>query len=165
MLAFLKRKEKTSMRRVDDQDIVALQDGKIIDLALVNDSIFAEQLMGLSTAMTFEQKQVTLFSPAKGELTALFPTGHAFGITMKNGTEILVHIGINTVHAQGKGFEILCEQGQWVKAEDPIVKVNFKELSKNYDMTTMIILTRQNGKEYHFIPADSVVKKGDTIVW
>lgn len=56
----------------------------------------------------------------------MFPTGHAFGITMKSGVALLVHIGVNTVKENGNGFTILKKQGDSVKAGDPIVTVNLK---------------------------------------
>lgn len=65
----------------------------------------------------------------------MFPTGHAFGITMKSGVALLVHIGVNTVKENGNGFTILKKQGDSVKAGDPIVTVNLKQLRKKYCRT------------------------------
>lgn len=77
----------------------------------------------------------------------MIPTGHAFGITMKSGVALLVHIGVNTVKENGNGFTILKKQGDSVKAGDPIVTVNLKQLRKKYDMSTMLIVTDTNGHE------------------
>lgn len=80
----------------------------------------------------------------------MFPTGHAFGLTLNNSVELLVHIGINTVESNGEGFTTLKKQGDVVKAGQPIVKVNQKVLSKKYDMPVMLIVTNPNGQEFKF---------------
>ena len=108
--------------------------------------------MGDSIAFSMDGKEATVCSPANGELTVLFPTGHAFGITTADGVELLVHIGINTVNSKGEGFTILDKkQGDHVKAGDPIVKVNLNALHKTYDMSTMLIVTNANDKEIEFV--------------
>ena len=100
---FLKKQDKT----VSDDSIVAIANGELFDVSTVSDPMFADQLMGKSIAFKFENDTVTLCSPANGTLSVLFPTGHAFGITMNNGVELLIHCGINTVDAKGKGFKLL----------------------------------------------------------
>lgn len=66
---------------------------------------------------------------------------------MKSGVALLVYIGVNTVKENGNGFTILKKQGDSVKAGDPIVTVNLKQLRKKYDMSTMLIVTDTNGNE------------------
>ena len=65
----------------------------------------------------------TIVAPADGELTLVFKTKHAFALTLENGVELLVHIGIETVGLEGEGFEQLVEQGTKVKAGTPIIKI------------------------------------------
>ncbi|MBR1629083.1 MAG: PTS glucose transporter subunit IIA [Lachnospiraceae bacterium] len=108
MFGALKKKEEIlEPIHADDDDIVALADGQLIDVTTVSDPVFAEKMMGDSVAFTYTDAKVTICSPANGTLSALFPTGHAFGVTMKNGVELLVHIGIDTVNAKGDGFKLL----------------------------------------------------------
>ena len=148
---------------VSDDAIVAPYEGELIDIKTVPDSMFAEEIMGKSAAFKFKGK-VTLCSPANGTLGVLFPTGHAFGIIMNNGTELLVHCGIDTVNANGDGFKILNKkQGDLVKAGDPIVEVDIDKLSKTYDMSTMLVITNANNKEYEFISPGHVTK-GQSII-
>lgn len=147
-----------ALENVSDEDIVAIADGKIIDIASVSDPVFAEQMMGKSTAFAYEGKTV-LCSPANGTLGVLFPTGHAYGIVMNNGVELLVHCGVDTVNAKGDGFRLLDKkQGDPVKAGDPIVEVDVNKLSKTYDMSTMLIITNANGKEYEFVDPQPVTR-------
>ena len=161
---FGKKKEELSSINAQDTDIVAIADGKMIDVTTVSDPVFAQKMMGESVAFQYDNDKVTLCSPANGTLSVLFPTGHAFGVTMKNGVELLVHCGVNTVEANGEGFELLGKkQGDLVKAGDPIVEVNIKKLSKKYDMSTMLIVTNANGMIVNFIgPKD--VKRRDRII-
>ena len=156
-----KKEEEVSLpalENVSDEDIVAIADGEIIDIATVSDPVFAEQMMGKSTAFKYEGK-VVLCSPANGTLGVLFPTGHAYGILMNNGVELLVHCGVDTVNAKGDGFRLLGKkQGDPVKAGDPIVEVDVAKLSKTYDMSTMLIVTNDNGLGLEFIDPQPVVR-------
>ena len=141
-----------ALENVADEDIVAIADGELIDVSTVSDPVFAEQMMGKSTAFKFDKDKVVLCSPANGTLAVLFPTGHAYGIAMNNGVELLVHCGVDTVNAKGDGFKLLGKkQGDAIKAGDPIVEVDIKKLSKTYDMSTMLIITNANDKELDFV--------------
>ncbi len=133
---------------VGDDEIVAIADGELIDVTTVSDDTFSQKILGESVAFKYQGDKVILCAPANGTLSAVFPTGHAYGITTKNGVEILVHCGVNTVEAKGEGFRLFDrEQGDEVKAGDPIVEVDLKKLSQTYDMSTMLIITDANNRE------------------
>ena len=149
---------------VGDEDIVALADGELIDIKTVSDPVFAEEMMGKSTAFKFPGDKVVLCAPANGTLAVLFPTGHAYGLMMNNGVELLVHCGVDTVNANGDGFRLLGKkQGDTVKAGDPIVEVDLKKLSKTYDMSTMLIITNANDKELDFVEPQTVTR-GQSVI-
>ena len=164
---FFKKKEPEVVLEpidVDDEAIVALADGQLIDVTTVPDPVFAEKMMGETIAFKFDGDKVVLCAPANGTLTVLFPTGHAFGVTANNGVEILVHCGIDTVNANGDGFRLMKKrQGDQVKAGDPIVEADLKKLSANYDMSTMLIVTNPNGREINFIEPGAV-KRGESVI-
>lgn len=141
--------KKSSANEVyDDNEIIAMASGKSIALESVKDEMFASKSLGDGVA--FELKDGKICAPANGRLDVLFPTGHAFGITMNNGVELLCHIGINTVESNGKGFKLLNKQGNTVKAGDPIVEIDLDKLKESYDMTTMLIVTNPNDKRVNF---------------
>ena len=149
---------------VGDDAIVAVADGEMIDVTTVSDPVFAEKMMGESTAFKFDKDKVVLCAPANGTLTVLFPTGHAFGITRTDGVELLVHCGVNTVEAKGDGFHLLNKkQGDTVNAGDPIVEVDLRKLSASYDMSTMLIITNPNEKEFHFLDPQPVTR-GQSVI-
>ena len=164
MFNFFKKKEELKNNIVvNDDAIVAIADGQLIDVTTVPDPVFAEKMMGDSVAFTYDGDKVVLCSPANGELSVLFPTGHAFGITTKHGVELLVHCGVNTVEANGDGFTVLSKkQGDSVKAGDPIVEVDLKKLRAKYNMSTMLV-TNANTQTIQFIEP-TTVKLGQSII-
>ncbi len=159
---FKKASGKTSDTGKDDR-IVALADGTMFPIEEVKDAVFSQKMLGDGVAFRYEGEKVTLCAPADGILSALFPTGHAFGVTMANGVELLIHVGIDTVSANGDGFTLLgAKQGDRVKAEDPIVEVDLKKLQERFDLSTMLILSNDNGKSIRFMEPGEV-KKGQEV--
>ncbi len=153
-----RKKEELPPVTVTDEDVVAVADGELIDISTVSDSVFAGQVLGTSCAFRFDQDKVTICSPANGTISSLFHTGHAFGVLTADGSDLLIHIGINTVEAKGKGFEILGKkEGDKVKAGEPVIRVDLKELRKTYDMSTMIIVT-DSEREFRFAGPQKVVR-------
>lgn len=147
-----------------DDDIVAIADGELIDIHTVSDPVFNQEMMGKSIAFKYDADKVILCSPVNGTLSVLFPTGHAYGLLANNGVEVLIHIGIDTVNSNGEGFKVLNKkQGDTLKAGDPIVEVDINKLSKDYDMSTMLIITNPNGKDINFIDL-SEVKRGQSLL-
>ena len=156
--------EKLEPFDVDDNEIVAVADGKIVENSTITDEVFAQEMMGKTITFNYDKDKVTLCAPANGVLTVLFPTGHAFGITTNTGVELLVHCGVNTVNSKGEGFKLCSKkQGEAVKAGDPIVEVNLKLLKQTYDMSTMLIVTNPNDKEINFI-APQTVTRGQSLL-
>ncbi|MGM9946534.1 PTS sugar transporter subunit IIA [Floccifex sp.] len=149
---------KKEIETFDDRDIVAIADGNLMDLSEVKDPVFSQKMMGDGIAFQIVEDKVTFVSPTNGTLSLLFPTGHAFGVTTNEGVELLVHIGIDTVQANGKGFKVLKKQGDVIKAMEPVVQVDMKLLSKEYDMTTMLIVTNPNEQDIQFISSQKVNK-------
>lgn len=150
------------LEKVSDSDIVAMADGEIIDIKDVSDPMFAEEVLGKSLAFHFEGK-TAMCAPANGKLTTLFSTGHAYCVTSNEGVELLVHCGVDTVNTRGEGFKLLKKEGDTVKAGDPIVEVDIPRLAKSYDMSTILIITDQNGKEIEFIDKQPV-KRGQSLL-
>ena len=144
--------------------IGALIDGELIDITTVPDEMFAGKLLGDGVAFLSDADTVTVASPADGVLSAVYPTGHAFGITTASGVEMLVHIGIDTVKANGDGFTIgSFKQGEIVKKGDPIVTVDQKKLRDHYNLSIMLIVTNPQNQEITF-KAPGTVKCGESIL-
>ena len=104
------------------------------------DEMFASRMLGDGFAVELTNGRI--LSPADGTVAAAFDTGHAVGIRTENGTEILIHIGINTVELGGKGFRLHVSQGQKVRRGDCLVDVDLEVVRKaGKDLTTMVIFT------------------------
>lgn len=114
--------------------------GKAKDITKVSDEVFAQEMMGPGIAVTPAATTTEVVSPAKGKIATAFPTKHAYGITTKPA-DILVHIGIDTVEFEGKGFEMLTSEGAKVKAGTPLAGVDMKVLKTAKSTDTMVIIT------------------------
>lgn len=133
-------KEENVAKNIAPNVLVAPASGKAIPLSEVPDPVFAEKLAGDGMAIMIEDN--TIVAPADGEVTLIFKTKHAFAMTLENGLEILVHIGLETVSLDGEGFEQLVEQGTKVKAGTPLIKVNRDFLlSKGLSLATPVLIT------------------------
>lgn len=143
-----------------DKNIYAPVQGKCIDITEVDDIGFSSKAMGDGIAVIPESD--TFVAPCNGVLQMIFRTGHAFGIKGDNGFEILIHIGIDTVNLEGTGFTVLKKVNQKVKKGDPIVKVDLEKLKKEYDMSTLMIVT--NGKNFNKMAISKTVSLGDIVL-
>lgn len=120
--------------------------GQIIPLSEVKDEVFSSGAMGKGVAI--EPTDGVLYAPADGEVALVFPTGHAVGLNTTDGAEILMHIGMDTVELEGKGFETLVQKGETVKAGQPLVKFDIEAIkAAGYPVTTPMVVT--NSKNYH----------------
>ncbi|MCT4509451.1 MAG: PTS glucose transporter subunit IIA [Tepidibacter sp.] len=118
-------------------------EGEIVDITKVNDHMFSSKMLGDGVAVIPSNNKAV--APCDGEITQIFPTNHAFGITTKEGLEILVHIGIDTVELKGEGFKRILEAGTWVKKGDAIVEVDLEYIKNNgKDTITPIIITNMD---------------------
>lgn len=117
--------------------------GEIVPINQVKDDTFAQEMVGKGVAIIPSDGK--FYSPADGNLIALFPTGHAFCINSDDGAEILVHIGIDTVKLEGQHYTIHAKQGDTVKKGDLIVEVDLEGVkSAGYDVITPMIISNPN---------------------
>lgn len=127
-----------------DDEIVAVANGELLQASMIKDEAFAAEAMGQTVAV--EPSDGLIASPVNGEIEMVFDTGHAFAVRMKDGTGLLIHIGIDTVNLKGQGFTVLKKQGDTVKAGEPVVNVNLDTIRKaGYSTQTMIIVTEPVG--------------------
>jgi beta-glucoside PTS system EIICBA component len=114
--------------------------GETVALAEVKDKVFASEALGKGIGIIPEHGQV--YAPFGGTLVSAFPTGHAFGIKSPDGVEALIHIGIDTVQLEGRGFTTAVTQGQEVEAGDLLATVDLDAIkAAGYDPTTILVIT------------------------
>ena len=144
-----KIEEDTSVESVEIHNIGK---GKVIALEDVNDEAFSSLSLGKGYAVVPTEGKIT--SPVSGTVTVLFPTNHAIGITTKEGVEVLIHIGIDTVKLDGEHFNALIKQGDTVEVGDVLVDVDLNKVTEaGYDITTMVVIT--NTQDYQDIEVDN----------
>ena len=120
--------------------------GKLVSMSDVKDPVFSQKMMGDGFAIVPSANEVV--SPVDAMIEVLYPTGHAIGLRTADGIELLIHLGIDTVKSKSNSFKLLKQVGDSVKAGEPIIQMNLKQLLKEgYDMTTPIVfLTGQKLK-------------------
>ena len=144
-------------------ELVSPLDGELLPLSEVKDEVFSSGAMGEGVAI--EPSQGVLHAPDDGRVVMTFPTGHAIGMKTKDGAEILMHIGMDTVNLQGKGFETLVDKGDEVKAGDELVKFDIDEIhSAGYIVTTPIVVTNSKDYEKVLVVRQGEVKVGQEIL-
>ena len=114
--------------------------GKVVPLNEVPDETFSQEMLGKGVAIIPEQNQ--FYAPVSGEVSVVFPTGHAIGLTSEDGTELLIHIGLDTVQLNGECFHVKVQQGQKIKQGDLLVEVDLDVIKeKGYSVITPILVT------------------------
>lgn len=124
--------------------------GEVIPVSEVKDEVFASKGMGDGVGIIPSEGKV--YAPFDAVVEAVFPTGHAVGLS-EDGVEVLIHIGINTVELDGKGFKVHVQQGTQVKKGDLLVTFDKKFIEEQgYDTTVIFILTDMGDRRWRLYP-------------
>ncbi|WP_243074298.1 glucose PTS transporter subunit IIA [Microbacterium sp. SS28] len=120
-------------------EVAAPLAGRVIALSEVPDPVFAGGVMGPGAAI--EPTGDTVYSPGPGVVAAAQPTGHAFGIVLDGGLEVLIHVGIDTVNLGGEGFDVKVKNGDRVELGTPLVVFDRAVIEKaGYPLVTPVII-------------------------
>lgn len=129
-----------SMLPLSENDFVMPIEGKIIPITEVPDQVFSQKMMGDGFGIIPSSGSVV--SPVDGEIINVFPTKHAIGIKSKQGYEILIHIGLDTVNLKGEGFTVLVHEGAQVKKGQAIMTFDHEIIKRSVPSTvTPVIFT------------------------
>ncbi len=136
--------------------------GIAADLSKVPDEAFAGRLMGDGAAVTPTDPIVC--APEDGEVIFVFDTKHAVGFSMDNGVSVLIHMGVDTVKLEGKGFEVLTEQGAKVKKGDPLLKLDLEYLNANApSMMSPVLCTELTDNQKIRLLKEGEIEKGESL--
>lgn len=124
------------------QTIYSPLTGEIKSLKEVNDPTFSEEILGKGVAIL--PTEGVVYAPFDGEVSSIFETKHAIGLTSNNGTELLIHVGLETVNLGGKYFETHISQGDQVKKGDKLISFELQEIKKTYDTITPVIIANSD---------------------
>lgn len=136
--------------------------GVAADLSKVPDEAFAGRLMGDGAAVTPTDPIVC--APEDGEVIFVFDTKHAVGFSMDNGISVLIHMGVDTVKLEGKGFEVLTQQGAKVKKGDPLLKLDLDYLNANApSMMSPVLCTELADNQKIRLLKEGNIEKGESL--
>lgn len=137
--------------------------GEVVELSTINDETFASGIIGKGVAINPSQGK--LVAPVKGEITALFPTLHAIGITAEDGVEILIHIGMDTVKLEGKHFKAYVKKGDFVNIGDLLIEFDIDAIkAAGYDLMTPVIICNSNQYIDILTTEKQKINRGDSLM-
>ena len=135
-----KKKLTVSTQKEEEKDFISPMQGCLIPLSDVEDQVFSQGLMGDGFAVKL--KDGNILAPFSGEVVMTFPTKHAYGLRRKDGLEVLIHIGMDTVQLNGEGFESFVQQGDYVTQGQILAKVDIDYvLSKGKSVVSPVVFT------------------------
>lgn len=148
---------------VSEREIKAYLDGEVISLKEIGDGVFSEGMVG--DGLAIKPSNETVCAPVSGKVTVLMDDSkHAVGMTLSNGVEILIHVGIDTVSMKGEGFRYLVKVGDVVKAGTPLLKFSKAAIKKaGHPDTAVFVVTNPNGVNFKF-NSGMQGKTGETVI-
>lgn len=156
--------EKPASAEEDVLRVASPLKGTVIPLSQVQDQAFSSGLLGKGAAILPEEG--ILYAPADGEISAVFPTGHAIGMRTETGLELLFHVGMDTVQLAGKGFEPLVQAGDRVKQGQELLRFDRKQIEEaGYSLVTPVLVA--NSAEFHEVTASEAerVNQGEALLY
>lgn len=119
--------------------------GTVCPISEVNDAVFSKGLLGKGVAIHPEENSI--YSPVEGEVITILESKHAIGLRSKEGIELLIHVGIDTVNLKGEPFEVFVKAGDQVSAEQLLINADFAAIrNAGYDDTVIVVVT--NSENY-----------------
>lgn len=160
MFNFLRKNNQSKEESNNSHSLVAVADGDIISITKVPDQVFSQKILGDGYAII--PSGGSICSPANGTVTEVSDTLHAYCITSKDGLEILVHIGIDTVELKGDGFSPLVKKGDKVSCGSPIAAADLKLIKeRGYNTEIMVVITNTDAVKSFDLTEKANVRAGD----
>ena len=137
------KSEKVINNKIDKEILVSPLKGEVVNLSEIEDAAFSSGVLGDGVAIIPSDGKV--ISPVNGVITTLFPSLHAIGILSDEGIEVLIHIGLNTVQLDGKGFNAKIKQGDKVKKGQEILTFDMDTIKNaGYSLVTPVVITNSS---------------------
>ena len=151
------------LKELKQEIIASPMIGQVVKLENVPDEVFASGAMGKGIAI--DPADGTVVAPAAGEITLVFPTGHAIGMRTENGAEILIHVGMDTVSLEGNGFNTLVKVGDKVQAGQKLLEFDLDTIRKaNLPVISPIIVTNSSDYEDVLTTQETQITTGDYLL-
>lgn len=144
--------ESITDTNLDEITLISPIKGEVKDISESSDETFASKVMG--DGILVNPSEEIFVAPADAKVELVFPTKHAIGLSLKDGSQILMHCGINTVSMNGEGFEVYVEEGQEVKQGDKLIKMDLEKVKQagHSTQTLMIVNELPDGRKVEVNP-------------
>lgn len=156
--------DSTTAAVSDVKELKAILDGKVMPIEEAPDDVFSQKIMGDGVAI--EPSNTVVTAPADCDVSVVMAdTGHACGLTLPNGLELLIHVGVDTVDMGGDGFRLLVNEGDHVKAGQPLIEFDPEKIkAAGHPCTTMLIVTAEGSASGIAMHTGMEAKAGETAV-
>ena len=156
--------DSTTAAVSDVKELKAILDGKVMPIEEAPDDVFSQKIMGDGVAI--EPSNTVVTAPADCDVSVVMAdTGHACGLTLPNGLELLIHVGVDTVDMDGDGFRLLVNEGDHVKAGQPLIEFDPEKIkAAGHPCTTMLIVTAEGSASGIAMHSGMEAKAGETAV-
>lgn len=156
--------KKTEEKKAEEKMVIASPlKGKTMKLSQLQDEAFASGALGQGLAILPEEGVV--YAPADGTISAFFPTGHAIGLTTTAGVELLIHVGMDTVQLEGKGFTPLAKAGDVVKKGEKLLEFDLEMIKEAGFSLATPVLVANYGDDQNILSSDAEeVQPGDVLL-
>lgn len=135
-------------------------DGTFVPLSEVADPVFSQKMMG--EGFGIQPASSKIYAPIKGTVTTIFQTKHAIGLTSQSGSEVLIHIGLDTVELAGAPFEMHVQEGQAVDENTLLVIADFDKIRHAGKDDVVLTLVTNGGESFDLLDKNQV-KHGEQI--
>ena len=144
--------ESITDTNLDEITLISPIKGEVKDISESSDETFASKVMG--DGILVNPSEEIFVAPADAKVELVFPTKHAIGLSLKDGSQILMHCGINTVSMNGEGFEVYVEEGQEIKQGDKLIKMDLEKVKQagHSTQTLMIVNELPDGRKVEVNP-------------
>lgn len=150
-------------KKLSKGEVFSPIEGKVLPLTEAKDGAFSDGIIG--KGVVIEPTSGEVIAPFDGTVMTLFPTNHAIGLISETGTEVLIHIGIDTVQLEGKGFEAFVKQGDTVKKGQKLVQFDIDTItSEGYNTQVPIIITNTPDFADIILISQPAVKRNDLLI-
>ncbi len=137
--------------------------GEVLNITECSDKVFSSKMMG--DGFLFIPEEDDFYSPVNGKVSMVFETKHAIAFEANDGTEVLMHVGMDTVNLKGEGYNVLVKAGDKVKIGQKVLEANralIKE--RGYKVDTPVIITNLNDKEISLSKTGKCEKEDEIII-
>ena len=144
--------------------IVAPVNGSIVPIEEVPDPVFSQKMMGEGVAIL--PKEGNIFSPVNGKVILVAATKHAIGLRADDGSEILIHVGLETVALNGEGFKMAVHDGDKVSVGQLLLEVDWEYIRTHAKstITPIVITNSQEGKKEYILTEEKEALQGKTVI-